>query len=110
MCILGFFSFISQSKCYPCTVVQWFDCVRDDPDLDMGMWIVCPALTANHHLATAVIHVDTIYHAAHLIPLYGTHPIPRTIKPHHSYNAFTTFYMNRFIDHHAFSLLSDLYL
>ncbi|KAI6000310.1 hypothetical protein F5J12DRAFT_906624 [Pisolithus orientalis] len=110
VCILGFFSFVSQSKCYPCTVVQWFDHVRDDPDVDMGMWIVHPALTANRHLATAVIHVDTIYHVAHLIPLYGTHPIPRTIKLHHSYDTFTTFYMNRFIDHHAFSLLSDSYL
>ncbi|KAI6007589.1 hypothetical protein F5J12DRAFT_905493 [Pisolithus orientalis] len=102
MCILG--------KCYPCAVVQWFDCVWDDPDVDTGMWIVHLALTANRHLATAVIHVDTIYRVAHLVPLYGTHPIPRTIKPHHSYNAFTTFYVNRFIDHHAFSLLSDSYL
>ncbi|KIO02648.1 hypothetical protein M404DRAFT_147771 [Pisolithus tinctorius Marx 270] len=110
MCILGFFSFVSQSKHYPCAVVQWFDHVRDDPDLDMGMWIVCLALTANCHLATAVIHVDTIYRVAHLVPLYSTHPIPRTIKPHHSYDTFTTFYMNRFIDHHAFSLLSDSYL
>ncbi|KAI5996525.1 hypothetical protein F5J12DRAFT_907094 [Pisolithus orientalis] len=108
--ILGFFSFISQSKRYPCAVVQWFDRVGDDPDVDTGMWIVHPALTANRHLATAVIHVDTIYHAAHLVPLYSTHPIPRTIKPHHSYDAFTTFYVNRFIDHHAFSLLSDSYL
>ncbi|KAI5983739.1 hypothetical protein F5J12DRAFT_907985 [Pisolithus orientalis] len=108
--ILGFFSFISQSKRYPCAVVQWFDHVRDDPDVDMRMWIIRLALTANCHPATAVIHVDTIYHAAHLVPLYGTHPIPRTIKLHHSYDAFTTFYMNRFIDHHAFSLLSDSYL
>ncbi|KAI6137566.1 hypothetical protein BKA82DRAFT_4379823 [Pisolithus tinctorius] len=108
--ILGFFSFVSQSKRYPCAVVQWFDRVGDDPDVDTGMWIVRPALTANRHPATAVIHVDTIYRAAHLVPLYGTHPIPRTIKPHHSYDAFTTFYVNRFIDHHAFSLLSDSYL
>ncbi|KAI6137689.1 hypothetical protein BKA82DRAFT_4334648 [Pisolithus tinctorius] len=39
--ILGFFSFVSQSKRYPCAVVQWFDRVRDDPDVDTGMWILC---------------------------------------------------------------------
>ncbi|KAI6141188.1 hypothetical protein BKA82DRAFT_3986324, partial [Pisolithus tinctorius] len=110
MHILGFFSFISQSKRYPCTVVQWFDHVRDDPDLDTGMWIIHLALTANCHLAITVIHVDTIYRVAHLVPLYSTHPIPRTIKLHHSYDVFTTFYMNRFINHHAFLLLSDSYL
>ncbi|KAI6024264.1 hypothetical protein EDC04DRAFT_2724966 [Pisolithus marmoratus] len=75
------------------------------------MWIVRPAVTAHCCPAVAVIHVDTIYRVAHLIPLYAnaTHPIPRNIKPHHSYDVFATFYVNRFIDHHAFSLLSDPY-
>ncbi|KAI6131082.1 hypothetical protein EDD16DRAFT_1689588 [Pisolithus croceorrhizus] len=81
----------------------------DEPDADTGMWIVCPAFTTCHHPSIAVIHVDTIYHAAHLIPLYATQLVPQSIEPHHSYNIFTTFYVNKFIDHHTFSLLSDSY-
>ncbi|KAI6001402.1 hypothetical protein EDD15DRAFT_2385918 [Pisolithus albus] len=98
--ILAFFSFSSQSTRYPCAVVQWFDRVGDEPDADTGMWIVRPAFTTHRRPSIAVIHVDTIYRAAHLIPF---------IKPHHSYDVFTTFYINKFIDHHAFSLLSDSY-
>ncbi|KAL4062672.1 hypothetical protein J3A83DRAFT_4092501 [Scleroderma citrinum] len=101
-----FLFFFFQNKCYLCVVVQWFDHVGDEPDVDTGMWIVCPTST-NHCAATSVIHVDTIYCAAHLIPVYGTQFIPRDIKPHHSYDIFTAFYVNKFVDHHAFSLLSD---
>ncbi|KIK17698.1 hypothetical protein PISMIDRAFT_110931, partial [Pisolithus microcarpus 441] len=73
--ILAFFSFVSQSKHYPCVVVQWFDHVRDKPDTDTGMWVVRPAFTAQRRLSVGVIHVDTLYHAVHLIPLYATCPV-----------------------------------
>ncbi|KAI6095236.1 hypothetical protein EDD16DRAFT_1781251 [Pisolithus croceorrhizus] len=99
--ILAFFSFVSQSKRYPCAVVRWFDRVGDKPDTDTGMWIRRPSI--------GIIHVDTLYRAAHLIPLYATRPVSRNLKPHHSYDSFTAFYINKFIDHHAFSLLSDSY-
>ncbi|KAL4063822.1 hypothetical protein J3A83DRAFT_4361909 [Scleroderma citrinum] len=92
--------------CYLCAVVQWFDHIGDEPDVDTGMWIICLTST-NCCAATSVIHVDTIYCAAHLIPVYSTQFIPRDIKPHHSYDIFTAFYVNKFMDHHAFSLLSD---
>ncbi|KAI6159829.1 hypothetical protein EDD17DRAFT_1887839 [Pisolithus thermaeus] len=107
--ILAFFSFVSQSKRYPCAVVRWFDRVGDKPDTDTGMWIVCPAFTAQRCPSIGIIHVDTLYRTAHLIPLYATRPVSRNLKPHHSYDSFTAFYINKFIDHHAFSLLSDSY-
>lgn len=107
--ILAFFSFVSQSKCYPCAVVRWFDRVGDKPDTDTGMRVVCPAFTAQCRPSVGVIHVDTLYRAVHLIPLYATRLVSRNLKPHHSYDSFTTFYINTFIDHHAFSLLSDSY-
>ncbi|KAH7917629.1 hypothetical protein BV22DRAFT_1026041 [Leucogyrophana mollusca] len=52
----------------------------------------------------AVIHVDTIYRAAHLIPIYGADFIPDSIKYYHSYDAFRAFYVNKFADHHAFEI------
>ncbi|KAI9568758.1 hypothetical protein HD554DRAFT_2021677, partial [Boletus coccyginus] len=52
------------------------------------------------------IHIESIYHAAHLIPVYGTDPILLEIKPHHSYNAFKSFYINKYTDHHSFEIVS----
>ncbi|KAI6020741.1 hypothetical protein BKA83DRAFT_4464457 [Pisolithus microcarpus] len=103
-CLKGMRS-LDVVTCYP---------FRDEPDADTGMWIICPVFTTHHCPSIAVIHVDTIYHTAHLILLYATQPVshtkvPQSIKPHHSYDVFTTFYVNKFINHHAFSLLSDSY-
>ncbi|KAH7921240.1 hypothetical protein BV22DRAFT_1019790, partial [Leucogyrophana mollusca] len=51
-----------------------------------------------------VIHTDTIYRAAHLIPVYGVEFVPDNLKFHHSYDAFHTFYVNKYADHHAFEI------
>ncbi|KAI5998886.1 hypothetical protein EDC04DRAFT_2872130 [Pisolithus marmoratus] len=73
-------------------------------DEDTGMWVVKPSFTANHQRNLAVIHIDTIFRAAHLIPVYGTSDIPRKIHPNVSYDIFRSFYVNRFADHHAFEI------
>ncbi|KAG8218125.1 hypothetical protein J3R82DRAFT_3657 [Butyriboletus roseoflavus] len=70
------------------------------------MWMVCPSYLLNHLPNYAVIHLDSIYHAAHLIPVYGTNHIPWNIKPHHCYDTFHAFYVNKYIDHHAFEIVS----
>lgn len=56
----------------------------------------------------SIIHIDTIYHTMHLIPIYGTQFIPGEpqIQPHHSYDVFQAFYINKFADHHAFEIAS----
>ncbi|KIK74061.1 hypothetical protein PAXRUDRAFT_176818, partial [Paxillus rubicundulus Ve08.2h10] len=69
--ILAFFSFMQHGKYYPCAVVRWF--VRlEEPDPDTGMWIIHPGLNANNQPDMSIIHLDTIYCVAHLIPVYGT--------------------------------------
>jgi len=45
-----------------------------------------------------------IYHAAHLIPIYGSFFVLHTIKFYHSYDAFGAFYVNKYADHHAFEI------
>ncbi|KAG2056595.1 hypothetical protein BDR06DRAFT_864493, partial [Suillus hirtellus] len=52
-----------------------------------------------------IIHIDCIFHAAHLIPLYGTNFLPCTITLHDSYNVFCAFYVNKYADHHAFKVV-----
>lgn len=100
--VLTFFSFRLRGVYYPCAVVRWFNRVGDAPDNDTGMWMVKSSSTGNH--VFAVIHVDTIFRSAHLIPVYGTDPLPSVIKPHHVLEIFTLFYVNKYADHHAFEI------
>ncbi|KAL4079039.1 hypothetical protein J3A83DRAFT_1010329 [Scleroderma citrinum] len=94
-----FFSFKYLGTEYPCTVVHWFDHVGDGPDEATGMWIVHPGYQAHNIKNIAVIHINTIYCTAHLIPIYSAHNInSRDIRPHNSYDTFHSFYVNKFAD------------
>ena len=104
--VLAFFSFYSKGSYYPCTVVHWFDYVSDQPDEDTGMWLVRPQFNQRHQRGISVIHIDSIYRATHLIPVYGKHVVPSQLRPHHSYDSFKLFYINKFADHHAFEIAS----
>jgi len=103
--VLCFFSFKYLGTDYPCAVVHWFDRVGDGPDEATGMWIVRPGYRARNIRNIAVIHIDTIYRAAHLIPIYVTHNVDsQDIGPHNSYDVFHSFYVNKYADHHAFEI------
>ncbi|KAF9225582.1 hypothetical protein BS17DRAFT_869508 [Gyrodon lividus] len=105
-CVLSFFLFTYQEGTYNCAVIQWFDKISDSPDEDMGMWMMHPSYLPNHTPNFAIIHIDAIYRAAHLIPIYGANAISHDIKPHHSYDAFRAFYINKYADHHVFEIAS----
>ena len=100
-----FFSFSFQGDLYPCAIIHWFDRVGDAPDDDTSMWVVKPSVTVTRQLKIAVIHLDTIFRATHLIPVYAAAtPIPPLgIPPNQSYDHFRLFYINKFADHHAFT-------
>ncbi|KAG2121641.1 hypothetical protein BD769DRAFT_1361185, partial [Suillus cothurnatus] len=102
--VCAFVSFQYRGEVYPCAVIHWFDKVGDAADEDTGMWIDRPGYRANNSPEHAVIHLDAIYHAAHLIPVYGTEFLPQELKFYHSYDAFQTYYVNKYVDHHAFEI------
>ncbi|KAF8267256.1 hypothetical protein EI94DRAFT_1581957, partial [Lactarius quietus] len=54
----------------------------------------------------AVIHIDCIFHAAHLIPIFGESFVPNHVTPDNSLEYFKGFYVNHFIDHHTFDIAS----
>jgi hypothetical protein len=68
------------------------------------MWLVEPEFDANEpHLA--IIHIDTIFCAAHLTPTYQTNQyISRSLTMHDTLDTFKRFYVNKFVDHHAFDI------
>ena len=104
--ILLFFSFEYNSTLYPCALARWYLPIAESPDEKAGMWIVEPESRADGTPFITVIHLDCIVRASHLIPVYGTTGIPKDMKYYHALDTFSRFYVNKFIDHHAFEIAS----
>ncbi|KAF7967364.1 hypothetical protein HWV62_34649 [Athelia sp. TMB] len=93
-----FFSFKAGGKTYPCALVHWHSRVGDSPDSTTGMWIVEPDHHPDNSPVLAVIHLDTVVRAAHLIGTYGDSFIPKTITCDTSLDSFYSYYVNKFMD------------
>jgi len=103
--VLAFFSFVFSDEEYQCALIHWFCRVDSEPDQDTGMWIVEPEFNIDEQPLIAIVHVDSIYRAAHLIPVYQTNRyISRSLSMHDTLDTFKQFYVNKFVDHHAFEI------
>ena len=101
-----FFSFSHQGVEYPCALIQWYSFVGNEPDKDTGCWMVKPDVCPNTSADLTVIHMDCIICAANLMPITRTPQfVDRSITMYSSLDRFQLFYVNRFIDHHAFKFL-----
>lgn len=100
------FSFQYKATTYRCALVHWYDPVGDQPDDNTGMWMVRPSIDAELEGAPnlAIIHLSEIFRAAHLLPVFGEAPVPVELSYSDSLNVFQTFYVNKYIDHHAFEI------
>ncbi|KAH9988772.1 hypothetical protein BJV74DRAFT_773292, partial [Russula compacta] len=105
--MLCFFSFWFHGHWYPCVVIRWFDHIDNAPNDNTGMWIVKPSTTAARQLKLAVIHINSIFHATHLILVFtaASQLPPQGVHPHCSYDYFHLFYVNKFADHHTFAMV-----
>ncbi|KAN0124616.1 hypothetical protein V8E53_001577 [Lactarius tabidus] len=101
-----FFSFVYLGITYPCALVHWFSRISEERDEDSGMWMVSPDFDRNENPNLAVIHIDCIFRAAHLVPIFGDSFVPDNITNYNSLDSFKGFYVNRFVDHHAFHIAS----
>lgn len=104
--LLALFSFVHAGQHFPCALVRWFTYVADEPDEVMGMWVVRPDNNEDGSPAIGVIHLDSVLRAAHLIPVFGNIPMPIGLHAEQSLDLFQTFYINKYIDYHAFELHS----
>ena len=101
-----FLSFMHQGISYPCALVQWFSVIGDEPEDETGLWMVEPKVRENGWPHLAIIHLDSIFRAAHLTPAYRTSDfVRRSLTMHDTLDEFTTFYVNKFVDHHAFDIV-----
>lgn len=89
---------------YPCALVHWYK-TSDEPDATTGLWVVRPEFIRRgvHHMS--VIHTNTIIRVAHLLLRF---PLDAPVHPEVDYmnvlDVFTSFYVNKFINHHVFEI------
>ena len=98
------FSFKHEGTIFPCALVHWFSWVGNSPNEHTGMWIVKPDLAEDGIPIASVIHLDTIFCAADLMPVYGNDAVPRYLSSTKSLDAFDSYYVNKYINHHAFEI------
>jgi hypothetical protein len=106
-----FFSFNYNHASYECALVHDYQIVNPSPDEITGMAIVKRAMRRSLPRAR-VVPLNDILRAAHLIPVFsqlGNKKIPKKYKHEFTlddHQLFKQFYVNRFVDHHAFEILS----
>ncbi len=105
-----FFSFKDNGKDYPCALVHWFETVGEQPHGDTGMWVVEPEFLgpANGTVARkpklAIISIDSILRAAHLIPVFGDGFMSQDSSFSETLDKYEQFFVNKYADHHAYEI------
>ena len=98
-----FFSFVYEGADYHCALVHWFVPVGDSVHEETGQWVVAPESVGKHcnrHKHLTVIHVDCIARGALLSPVYGSGYLPDNFHFSISLDAFHTYFVNNYADHH----------
>ena len=69
------------------------------------MWVVKPNINPEDrtHFAS-VIHLNTIFHTTHLLPVYGDELVATYLSFTQSLDVFNAYYVNKYISHHAFKI------
>ncbi|KAJ6626339.1 hypothetical protein B0H10DRAFT_1941900 [Mycena sp. CBHHK59/15] len=100
------FSFVFSEHKYECALVNWLVPVGNAPDPDTGMWVVEPERQGGG-LTLAIINLDAIARASHLIGVYGTAGLPENFHFSDSLDAFNTYFVNPYADHHMHEFLTS---
>lgn len=101
-------SFFSSTYCgvlYSFALVHDFTFIGKKSDNETGMWIVRRPRSPR----ARVVLLNSIYRAAHLIPVYHAArvPVQKTQTPERCLDDYEFFYVNKFIDHHAFEIAHE---
>lgn len=102
-----FFSFEHAGHLWPCALVEWFKTRGRSRDTVTGMWVVEPVVDRQRQRVLSVLHLDSFYRAAHLIPVYGSIQtcVPLNFNHTWSLDVFRAFYVSKYADHHTNEIL-----
>lgn len=89
---------------HACAFVHHFEISGNEVDEDVGMWTARALFDESSEPLMSVIPLHQILRAAHLIPVYDTEPIPHQFTFAETLDHYSEFYVNKFIDHHAFEI------
>ena len=99
-----FFRFSYNGVNYPCALVRWYS-TSDEPDASTGLWVVRPESTRQGMRHMEIIHIDSIVRGAHLLPIFPSDaPVYREVNYMNVLDLYTSFYVNKHIDYHAFEI------
>ncbi|KAF8259052.1 hypothetical protein EI94DRAFT_1774026 [Lactarius quietus] len=104
--LLAIFSFHWMDEYYPCALVHWFTHMGDEPDKVVNMWVVQPDSNLDGSPAVSIVHLDSVLHAVHLMPVFGDCMMPMDLTSDQSLDIFQSFYVNKYIDYHTFEIAS----
>ncbi|KAN0081518.1 hypothetical protein V8E55_009142 [Tylopilus felleus] len=96
-----FFSFVYDNKVYPCALIDRFIWIGNSPDAVTGLWKVRPHVDRHGQQLQSVEHLDVIYRAAHLIPVYSDGKLPPDFHFSYSLDVFNSYHDNKYAEHHA---------
>jgi len=102
--VYPFFRFSHNGLNYPCVLVHWYS-TSNKPDPTTGFWVVQPEFAGRRRRHMGVIHLNSVIRAAHLLPKFPSDaPVYREINYMNVLDLYSSFYINKFIDHHAFEI------
>jgi hypothetical protein len=100
-----FFKFSYADVDYPCALVHWYTTTGPERDGSTRLWVVEPEYIRHRYRHMSVIHLDSIVRAAHLLPRFPSNTqVPREINYTQTLDIYRSFYVNKYIDHHAFEI------
>ncbi|KAH9039148.1 hypothetical protein EDB85DRAFT_2072572 [Lactarius pseudohatsudake] len=92
---------------FPAALVWWYTLSDDSARRDeaTGMWLVEREYDRHEQPLLGVVHIDTIFHAVHLLPYFGREPVRMHFSYTDTLDSFANYYVNKFADHHSFEIL-----
>lgn len=90
-----------------CPVCLWIGSflMWDEPDEGTGMWVVRPEYKGRSWTLD-VIHLKSVAQGTHLLPVYGLGFLPEDFQYEVSLDAFNSYYVNHYVDHHIHEFLT----
>ncbi|KAH8980964.1 hypothetical protein EDB86DRAFT_2813274 [Lactarius hatsudake] len=69
------------------------------------MWLVEREYNQDQKPHLAVVHIDTIFRAVHLLPYFGQELVQKGFSYTDTLDSYAIFYVNKYADHHSFEIL-----
>ncbi|KAJ3572043.1 hypothetical protein NP233_g3352 [Leucocoprinus birnbaumii] len=102
-----FWSFKFDGQRHECALVDCYQFINEGPDENTGMWVVKPCLQGRFKVSQ-IVPLRSIFRAAHLLPHFtGPSRLNREATYNQTLDNMKIFYVNKYIDHHAFEVAHD---